>query len=104
MQNLFSGRYNRAKYIWTTFLVALPIAVLAVILTSVDESITVLNIVAFAALSPITVKRLHDVDKPGWYYLLFLVPLANLILGLYLLFKKGTQGTNKFGPDPLSST
>ena len=106
MQPIFSGRYNRAKYIKMTLLVAIPIAVVIVLAAELASQgfILALNLVAFVALSPITIKRLHDVDMPDWAYLLFLVPGANIILGLYLLFKKGTQGPNKYGPDPLSST
>lgn len=46
------------------------------------------------------VKRLHDVDKSGWFILLSLIPLINIILGLYMLFADGTVGPNQYGPDP----
>lgn len=53
---------------------------------------------AFAA-----VKRLHDLDRPGWHYWLLLVPLYNLYLAMVMLFKKGTAGPNQFGNDPTMS-
>lgn len=43
------------------------------------------------------VRRLHDFDKSGWWYLLAFVPLVNFIMGLILLFAPGTQGANQFG-------
>jgi len=43
------------------------------------------------------VRRLHDINQSGLLTLLLFVPLANLILPLYLLFTPGTQGTNKYG-------
>lgn len=46
------------------------------------------------------VKRLHDVDKSGWLILLGLIPLVNIVLGLYMLFADGTVGPNSYGPDP----
>lgn len=46
------------------------------------------------------IRRLHDLDKSGWWILLFVVPLANLILGIMLLIRPGTQGDNRFGPPP----
>lgn len=46
------------------------------------------------------VKRLHDVDKSGWLFLLLLVPIVNFFFGLYLLFADGTVGPNQYGPDP----
>ena len=46
------------------------------------------------------VKRLHDVDKSGWLLLLGLIPLVNIVLGLYMLFADGTVGPNRYGADP----
>lgn len=43
------------------------------------------------------IQRLHDFEAPGWWSLLALVPVANLILALVLLFKPGTDGRNKYG-------
>ena len=47
----------------------------------------------------VTVRRLHDVDKSGWFILLGLIPLVGLYL-LYLYCQPGTPGPNRFGPDP----
>lgn len=57
----------------------------------------------------LSVRRLHDLDKPGWFLLiqaLFFIPGINLILfifNLYLLFAPGTKGANKYGDDPLEN-
>jgi len=55
-----------------------------------------------------SIKRLHDLDKSGWYLLIRLasiIPLIGWIIvlcfDLYLFFVKGTTGPNRFGPDPL---
>jgi hypothetical protein len=47
------------------------------------------------------VKRAHDVGKSHIFALVFFVPIIGWIVTLYLLFKKGMDGVNKFGP-PLS--
>ena len=47
------------------------------------------------------VKRLHDLGRPGAHYWLLLVPFYNLYLALQMLFRKGIEGPNAFGPDPL---
>jgi uncharacterized membrane protein YhaH (DUF805 family) len=44
------------------------------------------------------IARLHDFDKSGWWLLLWVVPLANLVLFIMLLARPGTQGDNRFGP------
>jgi uncharacterized membrane protein YhaH (DUF805 family) len=49
------------------------------------------------------VKRLHDLDRPGSHYWLLLIPFYNIYLTLVLHFKRGTDGPNHYGPDPLSA-
>jgi uncharacterized membrane protein YhaH (DUF805 family) len=44
------------------------------------------------------VRRCHDIDISGWWNLLIFVPLINLIYGLFLIFKPGTEGPNRFAP------
>jgi uncharacterized membrane protein YhaH (DUF805 family) len=45
----------------------------------------------------LAVQRCHDFDNSGWWVLLFLVPAVNFFFGLYLLFKGGTEGRNRWG-------
>jgi uncharacterized membrane protein YhaH (DUF805 family) len=106
VQLLFSGRYNRLKYFWTLSLVAVPLVVCVQLLLPADFAGewtgTVLEIAPKAIAWPILVKRLHDLNWPGLAGLLFFIPFIGLILGLILLFKKGTQGPNQYGADPLA--
>jgi uncharacterized membrane protein YhaH (DUF805 family) len=103
---MFSGWYNRAKYLKVTLLVMAPMVALAVFAAGSEgkeiDLLGLLSFISFAATSPILVKRLHDLDMPGWYCLGFLVPPVALVLGLILLLKKGTQGPNQYGEDPLA--
>jgi uncharacterized membrane protein YhaH (DUF805 family) len=47
------------------------------------------------------VRRLHDINKSGWWYLLFLIPIVNI--WLFILFcKKGDLEDNRFGKSPYS--
>ena len=55
-----------------------------------------------------SIKRLHDLDKSGWYLLIRLMGLIpfigwiiSLAFELYLFLAEGTAGPNRFGPDPL---
>jgi uncharacterized membrane protein YhaH (DUF805 family) len=54
---------------------------------------------SFIPYIAVIVRRLHDQDKSGWLALLMLVPIANIVL-LVFMFLEGTRGPNKFGPDP----
>lgn len=43
------------------------------------------------------IKRLHDIDWSGWLLLLQLVPIANIVIALLLMFMPGTKGPNQHG-------
>ena len=43
-------------------------------------------------------KRFHDVGKAGWFCLLLFVPLVGLIAFIYLLFARGEDRNNQYGP------
>lgn len=111
-----SGRANRARYIWHIILDDLVVAgMVGMLLFSslitplafLPAPLIVLPAIgiglagAWAALA-ITVKRLHDLDRPGWHVLLFAVPLYNIYLSIVLFIVAGTRGDNEYGPDPLA--
>jgi uncharacterized membrane protein YhaH (DUF805 family) len=108
----FEGRANRAWYFWHIILDDLAIFT-AILVFAVLTFVTGLPIfilpgigVALAGLwagIAITVKRLHDLDRPGWHWFLLAVPLYNIYLGLVLLFGRGSWGDNSFGADPLAA-
>lgn len=50
-------------------------------------------------------KRWHDRDKSAWWILITIIPLiGNLWVLIELCGQKGTEGENRFGPDPKKST
>lgn len=51
----------------------------------------------FVLLIMLAIQRCHDFDRSGWHVLLFLVPIVNFFFGLYLVFKGGTEGRNRYG-------
>jgi uncharacterized membrane protein YhaH (DUF805 family) len=62
----------------------------------------------FLPLISLTVRRFHDRNISGWWYLalfvLGFVPYVGIVVGLAILVISvlpGTEGPNKFGPDPL---
>ncbi len=55
-------------------------------------------------LSLIT-RRLHDLNRSGWWALLVLVPIVSSLFGLYTTFFKGSEGVNRYGaPEPYLKT
>lgn len=48
----------------------------------------------------VTVRRLHDVGRSGWYYFIQLIPVIGSFILLYWMIRGPTQWDNDFGPDP----
>ena len=48
------------------------------------------------------IRRLHDLGRTGWLWLLIWIPVVNFALVVYAFCFKGTTGPNRFGPDPLA--
>lgn len=48
------------------------------------------------------IRRLHDLDKSGWWLLILLVPLIGAIVLIVWFATKGTAGPNRFGADKLA--
>ena len=56
---------------------------------------------AVVANGMLITRRLHDLDRSGWCGLLLLIPLVNVVVGYDIAYEKGTDGPNRYGPDPL---
>ena len=110
--DLFSpqGRANRSWYLWHIVLDDLVMFTAAIALMMIGGATNLpfifvpaagVMVAGIWAAVCITIKRLHDLDRPGWHWWLLMIPLYNMYLGLVLLFSKGTDGPNRFGSDPL---
>ena len=49
----------------------------------------------------VSVRRLHDIDKSGWFVLISAIPFIGWIILAIMLIGKGTSGKNRFGEYPL---
>ena len=107
----FNGRSSRSEYWWATFFVILT-SIFTNILTlflglsgSIVAIIGLLFIGIFSlfltiASLALVVRRLHDTNKSGWWYLIIFTIIGILPL-LYWYCKKGDEGENRFGSNPL---
>ena len=91
------GRINRQTYL----IMGLKLFVLAFIGSLIGKWGLPLVIVAAVGNIMISIRRLHDLNRSGWFMLIFCIPYVDILFGLYLLFFKGTNGYNKYGSDPL---
>lgn len=101
------GRISRASYwgsaafwIGVTFAVTVALAFLPMPETAVSVVTTLLLAVVLLTLLPVQIKRLHDRDRPWWWIVLNVIPLANFWLVIELGFLTGTPGENRYGPPP----
>lgn len=114
----FDGRSRRKEY-WMFSLINLVVYfVLFAVLTAgavvlerggTASSATLVRIAAglcglygLATLIPglaVSVRRLHDIGRSGWWLLIGLIPLGGLVLLVFDCIE-GTPGPNEYGPDP----
>ena len=109
ISNFFTGRINRRNY--AVVFIVLNIAYI-MMYSYRTEGLpkewatlipTLLIMLVLVILSwSIAIRRFHDIGKSGWYMLLLFLPILNLILPIYLLFKSGDVSANKYGTPPKS--
>lgn len=88
----FTGRATRSEY-WFFVLFTLIVQLLANaigIAAGSEAIIWLVYLVLFIPSIAVTVRRMHDVDKSGWFQL---IPIYNIILAV----TAGTSGSNRFG-------
>jgi uncharacterized membrane protein YhaH (DUF805 family) len=110
----FNGRIGRLRYlaysVGMMFLVALAMIPLAGVsaMTGDTQGMSLVGMLVMAVLYigliVLTVmfakRRLNDLDRSGWWLLLNFVPIANILLSLYMVFFPGTEGSNNWGAAP----
>ena len=105
---VFSGRARRKEYWFFTLFNAIIYFVLIFIggmAGIASESGTgVLSVIyLLAVLIPalaVTVRRLHDTNRSGWWILISLVPLIGGIVLLVFMVQDSQPGENKYGSNP----
>ncbi|PZC45288.1 MAG: Uncharacterized membrane protein YhaH, DUF805 family [Chloroflexi bacterium] len=101
----FSGRATRAEHWWFALFVTIGRIVFGGIggfagLPGVLDAVWV--IVTFIPSLAVGVRRLHDINRTGWWLLLWLVPVP-VVGGIVIVVwacRQGDGGPNKYGPDP----
>ena len=106
----FEGRARRKEYwmfvLWY-IIIAIPIGIIAGIIAAVTDMPLLGSIISWvfslAMILPswgLAIRRLHDIDKSGWYVLIGLIPFIGGIILLVWACTEGTIGPNQYGPDP----
>ena len=97
------GRASRSEY-WWFVLFNIIVSFIANVIDSALWPGIFGALAGLALLAPgitVGVRRLHDRDMSGWWLLLWITGIGGLVL-LILFILRGTDGPNRFGPDPLA--
>jgi uncharacterized membrane protein YhaH (DUF805 family) len=126
LKNLFKERINRRNYIfglissvllfclvWLVLLAAYFILAVITGYFGSDEQPVYMIFIWIFLFFPIFivcafnislhVRRLHDLNRSGWFWLLLLLPYVNILFLVLLLFARGTKGENHYGVEPSHS-
>jgi uncharacterized membrane protein YhaH (DUF805 family) len=114
----FSGRARRSEYWWWALAYIITIIVLGFVERSVlgsgsadmgsgDGGVSasfntgiLSGLFMLASAIPylaVGARRLHDIDRSGWWMLIAFIPLIGWLILLYWYVKAGTPGPNRFG-------
>ncbi len=100
---VFSGRARRKEY-WMFFLINFAISIAISIIEGMVLGTTFIGLIyALAVFLPglaVTIRRLHDTNRSGWWFLIAFIPFIGAIVLFVFLATEGTSGENQFGADP----
>jgi uncharacterized membrane protein YhaH (DUF805 family) len=103
----FSARAARSEYwFWTLFGSCLDRSDLIDLALFEADFSPLSTIASLGLLLPslaVGVRRLHDLDRTGWWLLLIITVIGSILLLVWFCMR-GTAGPNRFGPDPLAGT
>ena len=114
----FNGRIGRMRYLaygigvnFLLMLVMVPLAGATAFMGG-DPSSSMIGILGLGIFYVVTIvisvmfakRRLNDLNRSGWWFLVFIIPFVNLLLAIYLIFFPGTSGSNNFGPAPAENS
>jgi len=122
----FSGRARRSEYWWfslfegiVTLVVLVGAVCVALIIslpalsspteagiittgTVMTTAVLLADLVLLSMFLPtlaVSVRRLHDTGRSGWFYLISLVPFGGIVL-LVFMCEDSVRGPNQYGPSP----
>ena len=99
----FDGGARRREYWWFALFVAIIDGVISVILGNGMLAGAISLVIGLCSLS-VSIRRLHDIGKSGWFLLLDLIPVVGWIILLIWYCKDSDPGDNRFGPNPKTET
>jgi uncharacterized membrane protein YhaH (DUF805 family) len=104
---VFDGRSGRPEFWWFQLANLIVVVVIAIISDAAGASNLLPDLYWLAVLLPslaVSIRRMHDTDRSGWWVLINLIPLVGGILFIVWAASSGTFGPNRFGSPPDGGT
>jgi len=99
----WNGRIGRVRYVAYSCLMLFAlmcVVPLLLLIPKIEPFVFILFNFSGLATLPVGRRRLHDLGHNGWFALVALLPVVNLLGALYLMFAPGAAKRNRFGPRP----
>lgn len=100
----FNGRSTRSDYWYVflaNFLISFALGFIGGLIPDLAGLVSTLSsLYSLAVLVPgiaLVVRRLHDINKSGWYYFMALIPIAGIIILLVYLCTDSVNENNRYG-------
>ena len=105
---VFNGRAARPEFWWFVLINLIIAAVINLVFSAIGGRNTgqvVSDLYSLAVLLPslgVGIRRLHDTNRTGWWYLLVFIPIIGWIVLIVFLAMASDPGPNNYGPNPLN--
>lgn len=103
----FQGRSSRSEYWWWVLFVAILSFCIGIIegilgfsMTAVQTTSGILSLVLLLPGLGLSVRRLHDIGKSGWWVLLGFIPVVGAIILITWFARNSEMTENRYGPVP----
>ena len=97
----FRGRASRSEYWWWILASVLFQIICAIIALLGNIGIAaIFPVLLIPPTTTVMVRRLHDLEKPGWFFLVVLIPLLGVLYLFYLFVQEGDMSENIYGSVP----
>ncbi len=98
---VFEGRASRSEYWWFQLVVSPSYYISTFLENEISYFFLGITLVTLIPAISVGVRRLHDSNRSGFFLLISFIPFIGGIILLFFLIAEGTNGKNRFGPNPL---
>ena len=110
---VFSGKSRRKEYwyfVLFNLIVGIVLALIDMLLGTFSSASNIgllsgiYSLAVFIPSLAVTVRRLQDIDRTGWWIFINLIPLIGTVVLLVFAVTDDTPGSNRYGPNPKDAT